>query len=56
MVGAVPIRQHCARPKVTVDRIDAARGGAIALWLDDGEIRRETVAEVRGKRPWSGAQ
>ena len=56
VIGAVPIRQRCEHPKITVDRIEVARGGAVALWLDDGEIRRESVAEVRGKRPWSGLQ
>jgi competence protein ComEC len=53
LIAAVPVRQDCARPRVRVDRIDTARGGAIALWLEDGKARRETVAEVRGNRPWS---
>jgi len=56
VISAVPIRQPCPRARTTVDRIDVARGGAMALWLGKGETRRETVAEVRGKRPWSGAQ
>lgn len=56
VVSAVPIRRDCARVRATVDRIDAARGGAIALYFDGRETRRETVAEVRGRRPWSGAQ
>jgi competence protein ComEC len=57
VVSAVPIRQDCPRAKVTVDRIEVARGGAIALWFDNGVVvRRESVAEVRGKRPWSSGQ
>jgi competence protein ComEC len=52
VISAVPVRQPCARAKATVDRIDVARGGAIALWFDESG-RRETVTEVRGTRPWS---
>jgi competence protein ComEC len=54
VIAAIPVRQNCPRARVRVDRIDSARGGAISLWLDSG--RRETVAEVRGRRPWSGAR
>ncbi len=27
--------------------------GGVALWIDPGDIRRKTVAEVRGDRPWT---
>ena len=56
VVGAVPIRQPCPRARVIVDRSAVARGGALALWLGDGETRRESVAEIRGVRPWSRPQ
>jgi competence protein ComEC len=56
VISTIPIRQDCPRARTKVDRLDVARGGAIAVWLADGQTRRETVAEVRGKRPWSGGQ
>lgn len=51
VISAVPVRVHCAA-RLTVDRLEVARGGAMAVWLGTpGE--RETVAEIRGIRPWS---
>jgi competence protein ComEC len=37
-----------------IDRADAWGDGAHAVWIDDGEIvRKQSVADGRGRRPWS---
>jgi hypothetical protein len=46
--------EACAPPGgVVVDAQDIARLGAHALTIENGKVRRETVAEARGVRPWS---
>jgi competence protein ComEC len=35
-----------------IDRRDAWREGAQALWLDEQGVRRETSSARRGDRPW----
>jgi competence protein ComEC len=54
VVSTAPIRRRCDGPEVVIDRFDVARGGAFALWINGGEVRSVSVAEVRGLRPWSG--
>jgi competence protein ComEC len=44
----------CTSPKAVIDFFAARRAGTHALYIDaDGSIRIETVADVRGTRPWS---
>lgn len=45
-------RAACAAP--LIDRRDAWNDGAHAVYVKDGEIRIESVAEHRGRRPWTG--
>lgn len=52
VISAVPIRRTCKGPDLVLDRFDALRNGASAVTLGK-EIRIETVAAERGKRPWS---
>jgi competence protein ComEC len=52
VVSAVPIRRDCKGPDLVLDRFDALRNGATAVTLGK-EVRVETVASERGKRPWS---
>jgi len=52
VVSAVPIRRDCSGPELVLDRFDSLRNGAAAITLGK-EIRVETVAAERGKRPWS---
>ncbi|MCH8858723.1 MAG: hypothetical protein IID54_03990 [Proteobacteria bacterium] len=40
-------------PEIVVDRFDVWREGAMAIWLTRDAVRVQTVAEVRGRRPWS---
>lgn len=54
VVSSVPVRRHrCRAPTVVIDRFDLWRRGAHALWLDGDRVRVESVADVRGERPWS---
>ena len=53
VVAQIPINRRCPKARVTVDRIDLWLDGAHALYLDGQSIRVETVAEMRGNRPWS---
>jgi competence protein ComEC len=43
----------CTKPSLVVDPGDIRRGGAHAIYLNGGAIRVETMAAVRGDRPWS---
>lgn len=52
LVSREPLRGLPCAAQV-IDRFDVWRAGAHAVWLEDGEIRVESVAERRGNRPWS---
>jgi competence protein ComEC len=52
VVAQVPARRLCGRRAVIIDRIDAWRLGAHAIWLDPDRIRIEAVDTARGERPW----
>jgi competence protein ComEC len=52
VVSLVPVRGPCASAHLVIDRFDLWRGGAHALYLDEGAVRAESVAESRGFRPW----
>lgn len=43
---------RCKGPRVVIDRRDAWRDGAHALWLDETGVRSETANARRGDRPW----
>lgn len=53
VVAEFPIGGHCRAARMTVDLIDLKADGAHALYLDGQSIRIETVAQMRGDRPWS---
>ena len=55
VVALVPMRWDCGRGVVAIDRRDLARGGTHAVYLGGGRRRIETVAEERGRRPWTSA-
>ena len=52
VISAVPIRRPCKGPELVLDRFDALKHGATSVMLGK-ELRVETVAAERGKRPWS---
>jgi competence protein ComEC len=54
VVALVPLRRiRCQGPSLVIGRFDLWREGAHALWVGpDGDIRLETAAEARGRRPW----
>jgi competence protein ComEC len=54
VVSPIVSPKDCTAPKAVVDFFAVRRQGTHALYIDaDGAIRIETVAGVRGQRPWS---
>jgi competence protein ComEC len=52
VISLVPVEQPCRAPHTVIDRFDLWRGGAHAIWLEEGGARVRNVAEARGERPW----
>lgn len=53
VVASVPILQQCDGPSTIIDRFDLWRSGAHAVYLNsESGARIETVAQIRGARPW----
>jgi competence protein ComEC len=53
VVASVPIFQPCDGPSTVIDRFDLWRSGAHAVYLNsESGARIETVAQIRGARPW----
>ena len=52
VISAVPAWDLCEGPETVVDRFDLWRRGAHAIWLEGEGARVESVAAVRGERPW----
>ena len=52
VLSTVDAQGKCRGPRLVIDRRDAWREGAQALWLDDLEVRRLTANATRGDRPW----
>lgn len=52
VLSTVDAQGRCRGPRLVVDRRDAWREGAQALWLDEQGVRRETSNARRGDRPW----
>ena len=50
-----PRPKGCTKPQVAIDPAAIRRGGAHALYLGGGAVRVETMAGIRGERPWSRA-
>jgi competence protein ComEC len=52
ILAQVPAGFDCRDAVPVVDRIDAWRLGAVALWLDPGGVVIESANDSRGDRPW----
>ncbi|MCW5736853.1 MAG: ComEC family competence protein [Enhydrobacter sp.] len=52
VLSTVDAQGKCRGPRLVIDRRDAWRDGAHALWLDESGVRRETTNAARGDRPW----
>ncbi|MEI6203453.1 MAG: ComEC/Rec2 family competence protein, partial [Enhydrobacter sp.] len=52
VLATVDAKGICRGPRLVLDRRDAWREGAQALWLDEQGLRRETGNGWRGDRPW----
>ncbi|MEM7168925.1 MAG: ComEC/Rec2 family competence protein [Pseudomonadota bacterium] len=44
--------RYCDAVERVIDRFDLWRNGSHAIWLNDDNIRIESVEERRGRRPW----
>lgn len=53
VVTEFPVGRHCRAARLTVDLMDLKAHGAHALYLSGQSIRVETVAQMRGERPWT---
>ena len=56
VIAPFTIGKHCRAARVIVDRRMLTANGAHALYIEGLSIRTETVAEARGKRPWTRGQ
>jgi competence protein ComEC len=57
VVSHIVSPKSCTRPKAVVDFFAARHEGTHAIYIEEGgKVRVETVAQMRGARPWSGAK
>ena len=52
VLSTVDAQARCKGPRLILDRRDAWRDGAQALWLDESGLRRDSSNARRGDRPW----
>jgi competence protein ComEC len=52
VLSTIDAQARCRGPCLVIDRRDAWREGAQALWLDEQGVRRVTANAARGDRPW----
>lgn len=52
VLATVDAQGRCRGPRLVIDRRDAWKEGAQALWLGELGLRRQTGNGVRGDRPW----
>ncbi len=52
VLSTVDAQGRCRGPRLVIDRRDAWRDGAQALWVDEQGVRRLTANAARGNRPW----
>ena len=52
VLSTVDAQGRCRGPRLVLDRRDAWREGAQAIWLGETGLRRETANAARGDRPW----
>jgi len=51
-LATIDAHGRCRGPRLVIDRRDAWREGAQALWLEETGVRRESSNAARGDRPW----
>jgi competence protein ComEC len=52
LVAPFRVAKACRSKALVIDSSDLRRDGAVALYIDGGRIRSQTVAAARGQRPW----
>lgn len=52
VLATVDAQSRCRGPRLVIDRRDAWKEGAQALWIGELGLRRETANGARGDRPW----
>ncbi len=53
VIAPFPLEEGCNAASIVVDRRALKRSGAHALYIEGLSIRTETVAKMRGARPWA---
>jgi len=53
VLAILPVRRACPREAAVIDRFDLWREGTHAFWVEEEGLRWESVADWRGRRPWS---
>jgi len=53
VIAPFKLGRACKAPRIVVDKTALRASGAQALYVETLSIRTETVAEIRGARPWS---
>jgi competence protein ComEC len=56
LITPLALTAPCPRPKLIIQQENLRTGGAHAITFEGRRIRGETVAEVRGVRPWAPAR
>lgn len=56
LISKNPISNWNCKANIVIDKFDFWKNGAYALWIDtnSNHVRVENVAQLRGKRPWTG--
>ncbi|MEC9368272.1 MAG: ComEC/Rec2 family competence protein [Pseudomonadota bacterium] len=52
VIAPFPVGRRCGKTRVVIDQKLLSRSGTHALFLDGQSIRVESVADLRGRRPW----
>jgi len=56
VITPFPLEEGCNAARIVVDGRALEHSGAHALYIEGLSIRTETVAQIRGARPWARAQ
>ena len=52
LISDFPLRHACSDIPIRIDRFDVWKFGAHALYIENGNLRIETVKGAQGQRPW----
>ncbi len=52
LISPRPLRKHCKKPKLVIDKFDLWRNGTYAIWLSRTQIEYKSNRSVEKDRPW----